>query len=238
MNNHCAIVWVVSSALVLAPSLHADSVDEPSTRAQSTSTIVSKRAPVCATTLDETPLRESMASAGLMFNLAEHPKSIRAVAQKLLTEAIDSPASKQSICAPGCSGSASPEIVYRVAPTAFLPPPEQQAQCVSLERDTQQHPLTFAPREFDNVGALNSWMTEFSQGRGSEGQRLYAQCGGNCSPRYTFFITSGETGLKVGTEVICGLARDREVDDYKVSTALRSTCRPSDAPLARKTAKR
>ena len=92
MNNRHAIVWTMSIGLLLAPSLHADSVDVAATRAQSAAT-THTRAPACPTVLNETPLRERLASAGLMFNLAEHPKSIRAVAQKLLTEAIDSSAS-------------------------------------------------------------------------------------------------------------------------------------------------
>ena len=185
----------------------------------------------------ETPLRESVASAGLMMNIAEHPKSIRVVAQKLLTEAIDSPAPKSTNC-PGCRAPSPPEIVYRVAPTAFLPSPQQPAMCLGLERATQNHPLAFPSREFDNVGALNAWISDFSQGRGSDGQQLYAQCGGDCSPRYTFLIAPGASGLKVGTQVICGLARDREVDDYRVSTALRITCDQRAAPVAGLAAKR
>ena len=185
----------------------------------------------------ETPLRESLASAGLMMNIAEHPKSIRVVAQKLLTEALDSPATKSAKCA-GCRAPSTPEIVYRVVPTAFLPSPEQPAMCLGLERATQKHPLAFPSRGFDNVGALNSWINDFSQGRGSDGQQLYAQCGGNCSPRYTFLITPSATGLKVGTQVVCGLARDREVDDYRVSTALRSTCHRRAATVADPAAKR
>jgi len=168
-----------------------------------------------------------------MYNLAEHPKSIRAVATKLLAAALDSPAIKDPPrCAAGCAPARAPQIVYRVAPVAFLPPSEQQALCVTLERDTARHPLAFQPQEFKTVEDLNAWVMEFSQGRGEEGRKLYEQCGGNCSPRYTFLIAQGKDGLRLDTTVVCGLARDRASDEYSVSTAVRSRCEVDTTPLA------
>lgn len=190
----------------------------------------------CATPSRETPLEEKVSSAGIMYNLAEHPKSIRAVAAKLLAKALDSPAARAPAdCATGCVPAKSPEIVYRVAPIVFLPTAKQEALCVTLERDTKQHPLTFPAQEFKTVEKLNAWVMEFTQGRGTEGQRLYEQCGGNCSPRYTFLIAQGADGLRLDTSVVCGLARDRASDDYTVSTALRSRCEVDSTPLANET---
>jgi hypothetical protein len=215
----------VSTAPVRADSLD----DEAPTLTPPTVT----ESQACATSVEEVPLMEEQGSAGIMFNLAEHPKSIRAVAAKLLRAALDSSAAKtRPVCATGCSPAQNPEIVYRVAPKAFLPKPQQQAMCVALERDTQSKPLNFTPQEFKTVDDMNAWVMEFSQGRGPEGEKLYAQCGGNCSPRYTFYIAPAASGLRVQTHVICGLARDRSVEDYDVSTALRKRC---DAqPLASK----
>jgi hypothetical protein len=164
-------------------------------------------------------------SAGVMYNLAEHPKSIRAVAGRLLRAALDSTAAKaESTCPSGCADSGHPAVVYRVAPIKFLAASEQQALCRTLERDTTASPLKFAERTFKSVDALNSWVMDMSAGRGDDGKSLYAQCGGNCSPRYTFVIASSDGGLAVATEVLCGLARDRSSDWYRVSTALRRTC--------------
>lgn len=168
-----------------------------------------------------------------MYNLAEHPKSIRAVATQLLAEALDSPAIRQPIaCAVGCEPAKTPTVVYRVAPLALLPAPEQQALCLNLEADTTAHPLVFPPAEFQTVEQLNAWVMEFSQGRGEQGKQLYAQCGGNCSPRYTFLIAQGSNGLQVDSSVVCGLARDKNSDDYSVSTAVRRRCEADLTPLA------
>lgn len=186
----------------------------------------------CVASDQETPLQEQLASAGIMHNLAEHPKSIRAVAAKLLTDALDSPAVGERItCAAGCMPAKTPAVVYRVAPVAFLPHPEQQALCLTLEKDTTTHPLVFSSPEFLTVEKLNAWVMEFTQGRGEQGKALYSQCGGNCSPRYTFLIAQGTGGLRVDSSVVCGLARDKRSDDYTVSTAIRNRCEADLTPL-------
>lgn len=179
------------------------------------------------------PLQQQIASAGVMLNLAEHPKSIRAVAAKLLTEALDSPAIPPPVvCAVGCEPAKNTAVVYRVAPVAFLPAPAQQALCLDLEKATTAHPLLFSPPEFQTLEKLNAWVLEFSQGRGEQGRQLYAQCGGDCSPRYTFLIAQGPAGLQVDSSVVCGLARDKTNDDYTLSTAIRNRCEADLTPLA------
>jgi hypothetical protein len=207
----------------------ADVIDEELTAPESLESPLPTAS--CADSAQETPLRQQIASAGIMHNLAEHPKSIRAVAAKLLTDALDS-AHPPAACAVGCSPAKTPAVIYRVAPLAFLPAAKQEALCLTLEKDTQSHPLLFSPAEFKTVEKLNAWVMEFSQGRGEQGKKLYEQCGGNCSPRYTFSIAQGANGLKVDASVVCGLARDKSSDDYTVSTAVRDRCEVDTTPLA------
>ncbi len=208
---------------------HADVLEEELTAPRAPDSVAP--ATSCADSSQETPLRQQIASAGIMHNLAEHPKSIRAVAAKLLTDALDSP-HPPAACAVGCKPAKTPAVIYRVAPVAFLPAAKQQALCLSLEKDTQSHPLLFSPAEFKTVEKLNAWVMEFSQGRGDQGKKMYEQCGGNCSPRYTFLIAQGANGLKVDASVVCGLARDKSSDDYTVSTAVRDRCEVDTTPLA------
>ncbi|MBM4226778.1 MAG: hypothetical protein FJ164_03360 [Gammaproteobacteria bacterium] len=185
----------------------------------------------CPEASAEQPLETRTGSAGILYNLAEHPKSIRAVAAKLLSDALDGGEKVDgAACGSGCTASASPEVVYRVAPKMFLPKAEQAPLCLTLEADTTKAPLSFPPQEFKSVEALNAWVMEFSQGRGDLGKQLYERCGGNCSPRYEFHIAQGAGGLNVETSVICGLARDTASDEYEVSTAVRRRCAlPADA---------
>ncbi len=167
-----------------------------------------------------------------MHNLAEHPKSIRAIAKRLLNNAVDKQASQATpVCATQCSNAHS-EILYRVTPTAFLSEPEQDPVCLAFEADSDEHPLTFTPQRFSDVEEMNEWIMEFSQGRGDLGKQLYDQCSSNCSPRYTFTITHVASGLLVDTAVQCGLARDRKVDDYRISTVIRTSCLAADTLAA------
>lgn len=173
----------------------------------------------------ERALESRTGSAGILYNLAEHPKSIRAVAGKLLSEALDTEQLPGSTpCPEGCKSARPPQVIYRVAPKVFLPDNRQQALCLTLEKQTAVKPFRFPRQEFDSVEDLNAWIMEFSQGRGELGKQLYAQCGGNCSPRYQFLITQAEGGLRVATRVACGRARDAASDDYIVSTAVRRRC--------------
>lgn len=171
------------------------------------------------------PLDSEYGSAGFMFNVAEHPKSIRAVATRLLNSALDAPVAKLlKQCQNDCSDRLAFHVIYKVAPTAFLPPQQQKDVCLRLEDETKRQPLLFGEKRFKSVEALNEWIMDFSQGRGEDGKQLYEQCSANCSPRYTFLIAQGDADLKVETEVLCGVARDRKNDRYSISTELTWGC--------------
>ena len=169
--------------------------------------------PACSTPLTETPLRSEQASAGIMVNIAEAPESIRATVKTLLGDALNAAKSAQA-----------PTVVFRVAPTRYLPLPEQQPLCTHLATQTNLQPLTFADRAFPDVEEFDSWLTAFSQGKGDDGKLLYQQCGGNCDPSFTFVVAPTAGELTVMTEVYCGYARDRAINLYTLSTTLRTAC--------------
>ena len=190
-------------------------------------------APTCRPGVADVPIASELGSAGIMYNIAEHPESIRAVAGRLLNEALDR--QKNSPSAPkcgDCTADGKPRVVYRVGPVHLLPDTEQQAVCRKLDTQTRVRPFEFAPRHFKSISAMNEWVMAFSQGRGEEGKELYRRCAANCSPNYQFVIEPVSEGLKVETSVQCGLARDRGSDEYQVSTALRLECGDHAAPLA------
>jgi hypothetical protein len=180
----------------------------------------------CGTGSYEEPLVSDTGSVGVIKNLAEDPTSIRAVAGRLLASALSGISNPgDTACnAPCPEGKKNTEIVYRVAPTAFLANELQRAECRKFEAETASQPLTFKQHDFRSVDELNEWITAFSQGRGEDGRRLYELCSSNCSPRYTFLIAEHNSRYAVKAEVLCGLARDKSNDIYKVSTALRRSC--------------
>ncbi len=173
----------------------------------------------------EVALASELGSAGFMQNLAGHPDSIKAVAGRLLTEAFSRDTDDATAgCKPACQTAPVTEVVYRVAPTAFLADAEQNDVCRQFESTTSAKPLRFAPAPFATVDEVNEWIMDFSQGRGDAGHELYERCSSNCSPRYTFLIAEQNTGFSVKAEVLCGLARDKTRNQYRISTALRRSC--------------
>lgn len=173
----------------------------------------------------EVPLASELGSAGFMQNLAGHPDSIKAIAGRLLGEALSAETDvATSGCKPNCPNGPMTEVIYRVAPIAFLADGEQNQVCRDFEASTSAEPMRFAPPHFKTVDDVNEWIMEFSQGRGDAGRDLYERCSSNCSPRYTFLIAEESAGYGVKAEVLCGLARDKAKNDYRISTALRRTC--------------
>ncbi|MGE3774250.1 MAG: hypothetical protein AB7I32_15095 [Gammaproteobacteria bacterium] len=190
-------------------------------------------APTCEPGSADLPIASEIGSAGIMYNIAEHPSSIRAVAGRLLNEALDRQ-KKAASAATACGDCRDdvPRVVYKVAPIHLLPEPKQQAVCRKLDAQTRVQPFEFPPRRFESISALNDWVMAFSQGRGEEGKELYRRCEANCSPHYQFTIEPDDGGLQVETRVHCGLARDRDSNDYEVSTALRLECDAPSRPVA------
>ncbi len=179
----------------------------------------------CRALPHERALDSELGSVGFMKNVAEHPESIRAVAARLLNKALQSNEIKEPpVCDADCASPLKADVVYRVEPTVFLPEPKQQALCLNLEEQTKSEPMRFGNKEFESVAKLNDWIMEFSQGRGDDGKLLYEQCGGNCSPRYTFYIAKNAEKLTIDADILCGLARDKKSDQYAVSTSIRWQC--------------
>lgn len=180
----------------------------------------------CVNGTVDTALAKEMASVGIMYNLAEHPKSVRAVAARLLEDALKESKERSEACK-DCGKTDLTRVLYRVGPTKFLPDAEQQAICRTLDKDTLKKPMTWPDRKFKTLPEVNEWIRAFSEGRGDEGKDLYAKCSANCSPRYEFEISPEGAEMRLSTRVHCGLARDASDDQYEVATALRTTCKPA-----------
>ena len=212
----CAIVAATSRADAITPPVSTT----PAAKASGSNL------PACGAPPAETPLQTEQGSAGVMYNFAEHPTSIRAVAKKLLGAAVDASAEAQKGgCRGPCGPEQTPNIVFRVAPVTLMPKTEQQPLCVRLADETGKRPLKYGLHEFSSIEKFDAWIMQFSQGLGADGKLLYQQCGGNCDPSYTFIIAPGKSGLKVNTEVYCGFTRDRKNEMFNLSTALRPQCK-------------
>jgi len=186
---------------------------------------------LCAAAVAERKLADTFGSVGVLANLRRSNGSIRAVAQDLLAAALEQQRQATPSCPDDCIAGES-TIVYKVRPTAYLDADRQRSECRQYERETSASPLRFADQEFESLDALNEWIMDFSRGRGADGKALYSACASNCSPRYTFLIKPRDgTTLTLDTEVICGLARDKKVSEYSLSTALMTNCSAAPNPV-------
>jgi hypothetical protein len=120
----------------------------------------------CLPGAHEVPLASATGSVGIMKNLAEDPGSIRAIAGRLLADALRGEADAVTkTCDAACLQREKSEIVYRVAPTAYLAADLQRDECRKFESETRNRPLTFDAREFHSVEELNEWITALARTR-------------------------------------------------------------------------
>lgn len=212
----CRLLLLLASTALAGGAVADDVLGQPAGRAVPDT---------CPRTLPEEPLATEYGSVGIMKNLAETEDSVKAIASRLLEQALTVENRKPAEgCTTDCPDAGVDEVIYRVAPMSFLPRAEQNELCLRLEDETATAPMAFPARDFDDLDGLNRWISDLSQGRGADGKALYARCASNCSPRYTFFIAADDDGFSARAEVLCGLARDKSNDQYLVSTALRRSC--------------
>lgn len=100
-------------------------------------------------------------------------------------------------------------------PNKFLSDYSDKEYCAKKEKETATEKLVFNSPELSSNDELNSWIGDFSQGKGKEGGDLYAKCDKSCSPSYEYKITfSSGTKYKVQALVGCGHARDKDDNQY------------------------
>jgi hypothetical protein len=115
-------------------------------------------------------------------------------------------------------------IVFQSIPNNFLTNYDQHEKCETLQDETEENPLTYNDKEFDTMQALESWFSNFSQGKGEDGKNLYKKCSGECSPQYKNIISKNDNKYTLNATVICGQARDKKDDNYEISYSYRWVC--------------
>lgn len=180
----------------------------------------SEAAKDCTPAFDTTTLAVETASAGYLSNIMNKSGSIRATSKRILTSAIESSRSKDPV----------QSVIFTSTPVLSKKADDDDPMCARYEQATKKNPLRFEDKHFDTVDDLTGWIMDFTQGKGSDGEALYRQCPGKCSPRYTWLIEPGESGLKVQARVVCALPRDRDGDMYELTTALAPKCPATSKP--------
>lgn len=167
------------------------------------------------------------ATASTWSNMRNHQGSVVFETSRLFHEArdlINATDRTINLCGKSCQNAKYPEMIFISVPKKFLTDYSEFDKCSNYLNQTTNNPLLFTkilPIELDS---LIQWIGDFSQGSGKEGKDLYNRCDGRCSPQYNYKITVQKEQLLINATVICGHARDKDDNLYKLSYQLVWPC--------------
>ncbi len=171
-------------------------------------------------------IRSTLASAGFFDNLRNSDDSIRHQMDQLLSQS-ETKASEiggqKSPCGPSCSNPVV-AVVFSSTPNMTLPEYEDSPSCQKLLETTKQQPILYSNREFNTQDDAEEWYNDLTQGDGTDGEDLYNRCPGQCSPSYTSIIYRRNGKFLITTSIICGHARDKNDNQYRLTSSLRWMC--------------
>ncbi len=165
------------------------------------------------------------ASANFFSNVAKRPGSLAFESQALLKKAKAMAATAEPSCAEGCRSQGSAKIVLRTTPNKYLGEYDDFAHCKALLEQTTAKAIQYQGMSFESSDEFNEWYQDFTSGKGKEGEDLYSRCDLSCSPQYTSTISERPSGeLLASTSVICGHARDKSENNYRLTAELHWLC--------------
>lgn len=182
--------------------------------------------PTCSPLNADIPVRSTLASAGFFANLRKASNSISFLMDQLITES-ESRASnlvqQDSDCKRSCDDSVI-AVVFTSVPHATLPDYDEASACQQLYEATQKSPIVYSDRSFDSQEDAEDWYDDLTQGDGTDGEDLYSKCPGKCSPSYSSVSYKHGGKFIVSTSIVCGHARDRDDNQYRLTASLRWIC--------------
>lgn len=180
----------------------------------------------CSSAVRDVRMESTQATASFFANEGNKPGSIRYESGAILEKADNGLASAQKpadLCPQGCTLPDKPVIVFRAIPQKFLTSYSDYNKCQKLLEETEKTPFEYN-KDFSSMSEVESWFSDFSRGKGADGQNMYDRCSGQCSPQYEFFIADTNGKLALDADVVCGHARDKDNNMYDISYSYRWQC--------------
>lgn len=168
----------------------------------------------------------TLATASLFANERNKPGSIRYESSSMLEKAdknLSEAEKPGDLCPSGCQLAEKPEIVFKSIPNKFETDYPDYDKCQKLLNETEKNPFNYN-KQFNSIGEVQDWFSDFSRGKGTDGEDLYKRCDGSCSPQYAFIITEEGSGLKLAASVVCGHERNKQDNKYRLSYSYLWTC--------------
>jgi hypothetical protein len=182
--------------------------------------------PPCTLPTQEIPVRTTLASAGFFANLRGAEHSINSRMDVLLGEAKAAAHKTAEYPLPCPKACAKPvvAVIFTSSPNLSLQDYDEHSTCQSLYEATRTSPIVYAHRVFSSDQDAKEWYKDLTQGDGPDGANLYERCPGSCSPSYSSTTYRQEDQFVVTTSIVCGHARDKDDDQYRLTASLRWLC--------------
>jgi hypothetical protein len=190
-----------------------------------TSSAVATDSP-CMPPNTELHVRSTLASAGFFANLRNASHSVSFQVDKLLSEARQARSdlmTREHACKHSCKDAVA-AAVLRSTPNKTLTDYDEFQRCAELLKQTSKKPISFAHRTFATVKESQEWFHDLTQGDGPDGEELYRQCPGRCSPDYTSVEYAQGNSVTISVNATCGHARNRSDDQYRLSASVGWIC--------------
>lgn len=188
---------------------------------------VADASPPCAPRVpQELPVRATLASAGFFANLRKADHSINVQMDSLLNEAKAASiqvANGPKPCLEGCKGPVI-AVLFESSPHTSLTDYDERSACQGLYEATRARPIVYRQRVFSTDREAKEWYKDLTQGDGPDGEDLYRRCPGRCSPSYSSTVYQNQGHVVVTTSIVCGHARDKDDNQYRLRAALRWVC--------------
>lgn len=181
----------------------------------------------CSNYVRDVLVESKLATASLYANLRNKAGSISFETKQMLDRAednIQSAIKPQDLCPSNCKLPGEPLVIFKSIPNKYLEDYSQSNKCNAMLVDTTKNPIAYNHRVFDSLKSLEGWFGDLSQGKGSDGKDLYKKCDGQCSPQYTCNISNNGNNFTLDAKVVCGPARDKDDNQYKISYSYRWVC--------------
>lgn len=182
--------------------------------------------PACTPINQDLPVRATLASAGFFANLRNADHSVRSRMDQLLRESEDAAGRLMEVearCSHPCPQAVA-AVVFQSAPNMTLSEYDERDRCEELFLRTSGQPIEFLNRSFDSREEVEDWYKDLTTGDGDDGESLYEQCPGRCSPRYSSLIFKRGEKFVISASVVCGHARDKDDGQYALRAAVRWIC--------------
>jgi hypothetical protein len=179
----------------------------------------------CYTAGEENGYDSRLASAGFFANFRNTPGSVNFEMDQMLSQAHSHADKIKSLPAcPGQCPNASLALIFKSNPNKVQSAYSEQAQCQTLLDQTSKNPIVYRDLKFKTAEEAKAWYHELTQGEGPEGEDLYERCSGSCSPIYSTDVTHHDKNFILTATIICGHARDKDDDQYRLRSAFKWTC--------------